>query len=165
MSNSLIAMINIAAGPWVIVNDDVMGGRSSARIEATDDGVRFTGLLSLENNGGFASTRHLLADAPAGMDGMRLEVRGDGRAYQLRLRQGRRFDGVAWSVEFDSTGEWQTIELPFDSFRPVFRGRSVPSAGPVDPQNVTQVGIMLADKNEGRFALEVRSMAFFKVQE
>ena len=41
---------------WGIVNDGVMGGRSSSRVERTDEGIRFSGNLSLANNGGFAST-------------------------------------------------------------------------------------------------------------
>lgn len=156
------AMINLSAGPWIIVNDDVMGGRSSARIEATDSGIRFTGDLSLENNGGFSSTRHLLAEPPTGMDGVRVELKGDGRDYQLRLRQERRFDGVAWSAPFGTDGEWQTVEIPFSEFEPVFRGRSVPQAGPVDAAAVTQIGIMLADKQAGPFTLEIRDMVFFQ---
>lgn len=158
----MTAMINLSAGPWIIVNDGVMGGRSSARIEATDSGIRFTGYLSLENNGGFSSTRHLLAEPPAGMQGVRIQLRGDGRAYQIRLRQDQRFDGVAWSHTFETTGEWQTLQFNFDDFKPVFRGRSVPTAGPADPAAVTQIGIMLADGREGQFALEIGQIGFFQ---
>lgn len=158
----MTAMINLSAGPWIIVNDGVMGGRSSARIEATDDGIRFAGDLSLENNGGFSSTRHLLSEPPAGMDGIRLQVRGDGRDYQLRLRQDQRYDGVAWSAAFQSQEAWQTIEFSFREFEPVFRGRPVPQAGPVDPAAVTQIGIMLADNKAGPFALEIRQVSFFR---
>src|SRR6056297_3090968 len=47
---------------WEIVNDVVMGGRSSSQAELVnpDSGegaMRFSGHLSLENNGGFASVR------------------------------------------------------------------------------------------------------------
>ncbi len=161
----MTAMINLSTGPWIIVNDGVMGGRSSARIEATDDGIRFAGYLSLENNGGFSSTRHLLAEAPTGMSGVRMKLRGDGRSYQLRLRQDQRYDGVAWSAPFRTTGEWQTVEFRFADFEPVFRGRSVPGAGAVDPAAVTQIGIMLADKQEGPFALEISQLGFYRADD
>ena len=47
-----------ALGKWQIVNDGVMGGRSSSRVEQGPDGtMNFSGVLSLANNGGFASTR------------------------------------------------------------------------------------------------------------
>ncbi|MBK8853830.1 MAG: CIA30 family protein [Saprospiraceae bacterium] len=41
---------------WRIVNDDVMGGISKSSILLTDTGHgQFSGHVSLENNGGFAS--------------------------------------------------------------------------------------------------------------
>lgn len=155
-------MLNLTTGPWLVINDDVMGGRSTARVDARGDGLRFLGELSLDNNGGFSSTRRLLTEPPTGASGIRLEVRGDGRAYQFRLRQDQRFDGVAWRALFETTGDWQTVELRFEDFEPVFRGRPVPEAGAADPATVNQVGFMIADKREGPFQLEVRSMNFFQ---
>ncbi|MGI9473561.1 MAG: CIA30 family protein, partial [Rubripirellula sp.] len=47
-----------AASQWQIVNDGVMGGRSSSRVDRAGEGLlRFSGNLSLANNGGFASMR------------------------------------------------------------------------------------------------------------
>ena len=41
---------------WRVVNDGVMGGLSSSTMSATEVGTGvFSGRLSLENNGGFAS--------------------------------------------------------------------------------------------------------------
>lgn len=165
MSFLMTAMINLSAGPWIIVNDGVMGGRSRSRIEATDGGIRFTGFLSLENNGGFSSTRHRLAEAPEGMAGVRIELRGDGRSYQLRLRQDQQYDGVAWSATFPTSGEWQTIEIPFSGFHPLFRGKRVADAGAVKPAAVSQIGIMLADKQQGPFELEIRQLGFYQADE
>lgn len=155
-------MLNLTTGPWLIINDDVMGGRSTARVDARAEGLRFLGELSLANNGGFSSTRRLLTESLAGTSGVRLEVRGDGRAYQFRLRKDQRFDGVAWRAQFETTGDWQVVELRFEDFEPVFRGRPVPEAGAADPASVSQVGFMIADKREGPFQLEVRSMDFFR---
>ena len=43
---------------WVTVNDTVMGGRSSARLDwAGGNSLVWSGRLSLENNGGFVSIR------------------------------------------------------------------------------------------------------------
>lgn len=42
---------------WVAVNDGVMGGRSTGGPEVAAGQLRFTGVLSLENNGGFSSVR------------------------------------------------------------------------------------------------------------
>jgi monofunctional biosynthetic peptidoglycan transglycosylase len=92
--------------------------------------------------------------------GVLLKLRGDGRTYQFRLRQNSRFDGIAWRAEFPTGGEWETVELNFGQFQPVFRGRQVPEAGPVVPSRIRQLGFMLADGQPGPFALEVRSIQF-----
>jgi len=142
----------------LIVNDGVMGGRSSSRIDLDSaDFAVFEGTLSLENNGGFASVR---LPIPAGtMDTashLVLRVRGDGRRYQARLRPGRRYDGVAWAAGFGTdAGEWVTLELPLEDFEPSFRGYRPRGVGPLDPADVGQVGIMLTDKREGPFRLEI----------
>lgn len=156
-----VMKLDLELEPWQAVNDGVMGGVSSGRMVSADGALRFEGELSLENNGGFASVRRLVGDDLSAATGVRLEVRGDGRTYQFRLRQDGRFDGVAWRAEFSTSGEWQTIDLPFTEFEPVFRGRPVREAGPVSPADIRQVGFMLADKNPGPFALEIRDIGFF----
>jgi hypothetical protein len=146
---------------WLVVNDGVMGGLSESGMTVTADGAgRFAGELSLANNGGFASVRTVIGEgALAGAAGLRLRVRGDGRTYRLRLREGRAFDGVAYQAEFTSADQWQDIFIPINDFRPVFRGRPVPGAPDVDPAAVRQVALMVADKQPGPFALEVAWVA------
>jgi len=142
----------------MIVNDGVMGGRSSSSIYLDAAGFAvFAGSLSFENNGGFASVR--LPIRPGVMEDashLVLRVRGDGRRYQARLRPGRRNDGVAWAAGFETTaGEWVTVELPIEDFEPTFRGYRPRGVGPLAPADVGQVGIMLAANQEGPFRLEV----------
>jgi hypothetical protein len=55
-------------------------------------------------------------------------------------------------------GPWQTVELSFGEFVPVFRSRRVPKAGLVVPASIRQIGFMLADKTAGPFKLEIRSI-------
>ncbi|MEM1412476.1 MAG: CIA30 family protein [Pseudomonadota bacterium] len=160
-TRTLATVSNLAPGPWRVINDDVMGGQSLGRVNAIGDGLRFEGVLSLANNGGFSSTRRLLPEAPRGTRGVRLEVRGDGRDYQVRLRQGDALDGVAWRAPFRTCDEWLVVQLGFTDFEPVFRGRPVPEAGAIDPSQILQVGFMIADRCAGPFALEVRRLEFF----
>ena len=42
---------------WIVLNDTVMGGRSSATVSTVENSIQFQGIVSLENNGGFASIR------------------------------------------------------------------------------------------------------------
>jgi hypothetical protein len=41
-------------------------------------------------------------------------------------------------------GQWQTITLPFSSFAPVFRAKSLPSGPPLDPSCVSSIQLMLS---------------------
>ncbi len=154
-------MIDFAAADapaWLPVNDGVMGGLSRSALTVTEGGMGlFAGELSLANNGGFASVRAAVADHDLGAaHGLLLKVRGDGRPYRLRLRTDAGFDGVAYQVEFATeAGRWLEVACPFADFRPVFRGRAVPGAPPLDPAAVRQVGLMIADKQAGPFALEI----------
>lgn len=143
---------------WYVVNDGVMGGRSSSSLRFEEPGTAvFEGVLSLENNGGFASVRtEIPAGALAGASAMVLRVRGDGKRYQLRLRPGRRFDGVAFASTFETVADqWTTVELPLASFQPTFRGYRPRRVAPLAPADVRQLGLMLTDKQEGGFRLQI----------
>jgi monofunctional biosynthetic peptidoglycan transglycosylase len=143
---------------WLIVNDDVMGGLSEGEASPTEDScLLFSGSISLENNGGFASVRSRDTDfGLSGYAGIRLRVMGDGRLYQFRLRRDRNLDGVAFKREFQTIkNEWIEIELPFTSFLPTFRGRILTGIEPLDPADIRQLGFLIADKKAGAFALTV----------
>ena len=150
-----------AMGEWAIINDVVMGGESSSAFEFTEDGTAiFSGTVSLENNGGFASTRSRPQSFElGGFKGMRLMVRGDGKTYQLRLRTSDGFDGIAYQDTFSTEADtWTAVDVDFDTLQPSFRGRRVPDAPPFDPSSIRQIGLLIADKQSGPFALEIRSV-------
>jgi hypothetical protein len=135
-----------------------MGGLSQSHLELSqgDNGL-FTGIVSLENNGGFASVR---ASIPvldlSEFRGVRVRVKGDGRRYQLRFRSEASLDGVAYRAEFDTVAdEWSEIDLPFDGFQASFRGVTPRGAGPLDTSAIRQVGFLIGDKREGPFRLEI----------
>jgi monofunctional biosynthetic peptidoglycan transglycosylase len=164
---SLMLSVNLDTGArsWRAVNDSVMGGVSSGGMTQEGEMLVFTGELSLENNGGFSSVRRLVEQDLSGISKVRIEVRGDGRMYQFRIRQSDRFDGVAWRAMFIAKDSWQTIEIPLNQFVPVFRGRTVAQAGPVVPSDIRQIGFLLADKNAGPFKLEIRQITFLRPDE
>lgn len=156
----MLTMRNLAVGNWLVINDDVMGGRSTGNSVPIAQGICFTGELSLENNGGFSATRRQVSDSPDWARGLRIVARGDGRHYQARVRPDQMFDGVSWRRIFATDGEWQLLELPFEEFEPVFRGRPVLGAGPIRPEAISQLGFLLADGQPGSFKLEIRRIEF-----
>lgn len=135
------------------LNDTVMGGRSRSRMTETGSGVAvFAGEVSLENNGGFASVRTQLADAQlAGMAGIALRVRGDGRTYRLTAQR----DRATYDIDFSTrAGEWQEIKLPFAGLRRNIRGYR-PGTPPPQADQITGMGILIGDKRQGPFRLEI----------
>jgi len=143
---------------WQIVNDSVMGGISTSRLlRVSDQVVRFSGELSLDNNGGFASAR-ATGQIPdlAGIDTISLRVKGDGRRYQLRLRSRTGWRVPDFSAEFQTkVGEWQTHHLLIADFVPGWRGRKFKDVDPIQPEEIRSIGFLLGDKTSGAFSLDI----------
>lgn len=143
---------------WRAVNDGVMGGLSQGGGVMEDGKLVFSGTLSLENNGGFSSVRTAGgAFNFIGAEGIALRVKGDGRTYQLRLSTDARHRGslVSYQRKFPTTeGEWTEVKVPFSEMRPSWRGRML-SGHVLDFTKVSQLGILIGDKKEGDFRLEV----------
>ena len=154
----LVDFSRTTADDWFVVNDGVMGGMSSSDMTVTADGTgMFAGRLSLENNGGFASVRTVVESDLSTFQGLVLRVRGDGRTYQVRLRTSDRFDGMAYRAEFATEpDEWMTVVLPFEQFVPTFRGYVPRNAPPLNTGAIRQLGLLIGDKREGTFRLEVQ---------
>lgn len=151
---------------WAIVNDSVMGGMSQSRIEPMENVHRFTGSVSLENNGGFASVRYLVGRTLPNTDRIELRIKGDGKLYQLRFRMSGRFSGVAYSVNFQTLAdEWQTFTFLTDDFKPVWRGRPVVGAPELDLNSVRLMSIFVSDKQTGPFEIELDQVAFVNAPE
>jgi hypothetical protein len=149
---------------WVAIHDVVMGGVSSGKVESTAQGsMLFTGVVSLENNGGFASIRSKPREwRLAAYDGIVMQLRGDGKRYKLNLKTDSSFDGLMYRAPFEtSAGEWQELHFPFSAFAASFRGRAVPDAPPLDPARITMVGLLISDAQEGPFRLEIARISAY----
>ncbi|MFT4541387.1 MAG: hypothetical protein ACI841_004399 [Planctomycetota bacterium] len=146
-----------SAQRFAAVDDRVMGGVSQSAMRASSGIAAFEGELSLEQNGGFASVRSDPAPLDlSGSEGIALHVRGDGRTYKLRMRTEGGFDGVSYQASFATTpSAWTTIQLPFQAFRPTFRGRLPSGVAPLDPAAVMSFGFMVANEQVGAFRLEI----------
>ena len=152
---------------WFVVNDDVMGGRSSGGFELNDGNLIFTGSTNTLG-GGFSSIR---SRGPrmdlSEFSGIRLRVRGDGRRYSWQLRTNAMYSGRElgfWS-EFETTaGQWLGIDLPFADFVPKFRGNKLDVAAP-DPAHIRGLGLMISDGKDGPFAIAVDSVQAYRDSE
>lgn len=146
---------------WTPVDDVVMGGKSRSRLAFDPTGhALFSGCVSFENNGGFASVR--CAPDTLGRDRVLaylLEVCGDGKAYKLNLRTDDGFDGVNYQCRFHPPAErWTVCRLACVDFLPTWRGRVTADAPALDPARVRQAGLLIADRQAGPFALAIRAI-------
>lgn len=142
---------------WTSVNDDVMGGVSKGGFKRSDQGtLLFTGALSLENNGGFASIRMKPGDLGlAETSGIVVKARGDGRTYWVDLRVSDQMSASSYRAFLPTTaGEWKETSIPFEDFKLQAFGRELP-VKPINPASVASLGFTIADKNEGPFSLEI----------
>jgi monofunctional biosynthetic peptidoglycan transglycosylase len=143
---------------WYPVNDGVMGGLSQGAPTRSGGQMRFSGVLSLANNGGFSSVRSRgqafdLSDVQA----LRLRVQGDGRTYQLRLVTDARFRGspVSYGATFTTdAGRWIEVNIPLASLQPSYRGNAL-GGPPLDRSRVQEIGLLIGDQREGPFSLLV----------
>ena len=144
---------------WRIVDDGVMGGLSHGERQISKDGIlRFFGTLSLENNGGFSSLRTGTVKLDlSGGEGLMLRVKGDGRSYQVRLSTDAEYRGneMSFQAGFPTTkGEWTEVKIPFGRFTGSWRGTELPDKT-LDPAMIRRLGLMIADKKEGPFEVQV----------
>jgi monofunctional biosynthetic peptidoglycan transglycosylase len=143
---------------WQIINDGVMGGLSSSAFSVDGQGLHFRGSLSTANGGGFASIRGRLPAPLARFAGIRLSLTGDGRRYQLRLRETANSGDIAWRASFDTDGSREDIMLATRDFEPVFRGRRIEALPGLADRAMCYLGFMFASQQEGDFALSVHAI-------
>lgn len=153
-----------AAKVWFAVNDTVMGGVSKGRVGLNDEGhLEFTGDLSLQNNGGFASIR--TRDTAGILDAnntINIRLRGDGRMYYLSLRDNNRQMAASHRHPVQTKkGEWIDVSVRLHEFNYTRFGRDV-KRPELKPDEVIGVGFTLSDKNPGKFKLEIASITASK---
>jgi NADH dehydrogenase [ubiquinone] 1 alpha subcomplex assembly factor 1 len=147
---------------WSPIDDRVMGGISSSTLQYDPAGhAVFNGTVSLERNGGFASVRS--SPAARGLPGAAacmVELRGESKQFKLSLLTDEGFDGPNYQASFTPSGtDWQTLRLPLATFRASFRGREVAGAPALDPACIRQVGLMIAARQAGPFALHIKRIS------
>lgn len=143
---------------WTIVDDVVMGGRSNGSFKLNEEGQGvFSGDVSLENNGGFSSLRYRFdAKRIKGANKIILKVKGDGKAYQFRMKTSK-YDRHSYIVTFQTNKEWQTIEITLAAMYPVFRGSklNIPN---YPAEIVEELAFLIGNKKAESFQLEIDSI-------
>lgn len=153
--------LNVGATRWIAIDDVVMGGVSASRAAITYEGTLvFSGTVSLDRGGGFASIRSAPGHHDLGRcSGIVVRVKGDGKTYRLNLKPDAGLDGVQYQATFTpDAGTWQDIALPWSAFEPRSRGRPRRDAPSLDPSRIATFGFLIADRQAGPFHLEVAGL-------
>lgn len=143
---------------WRITDDVVMGGRSDGRFQLSAKGNGlFSGKVSLENNGGFSSVRYYFDQREInGLNKFVFRIKGDGKDYQFRVKA-KRNEYYDYNITFNTSGDWETIELPFNQMTPSFRGREL-NLPPFPGSNISEIGFLISNKKAETFMLEIESI-------
>lgn len=143
---------------WYVVDDGVMGGVSEGKLQFNGKGnILYTGVVRLENNGGFSSLRHRFATKKtSSYTFVILKIKGDGKPYQFRIKSeaSQRFSYIQ---HFDTSGAWETIKIRLDSFYPSFRGTTLDKPNyPV--LSMEEIAILIGNKRKEEFSLEIEEI-------
>ncbi|MCL1149376.1 CIA30 family protein [Shewanella ulleungensis] len=147
---------------WQINNDTVMGGVSQSQIKQNQQqGLLFTGNVSLDNNGGFASTESRFTHQISTASTLTIAVKGDGKVYQLRLKTPQLSYGEAYVANFTTQADTLTEHtFTATNFTVSFRGRVINNAPTLNLLEIERIGFLVAQKQQGPFAIELTSIAF-----
>ena len=144
-----------AEAPWMVVNDGVMGGVSTSRVSTAKGIATFTGVVSLANNGGFASVRSgpSLGAFPNETTAFQLRVRGDGKVIQFTVDTEA---GWFWFAIKPAKAKWSTVTIPYASLVPVTRfGEPTERARFDGKQQTIRIGILISNKRAEKFSISL----------
>ena len=138
---------------WQIINDVVMGGKSSSTITINKDGHgEFSGTVSTENNGGFSSIRHTFKSVSVKkISKICVLIKGDGKDYQLRIKDSYK-TYYSYINTFSTSGKWQEIEILLSDMYPSFRGKKL-SKPNFYHDAIEEVTFLIANNKNEKFQL------------
>ncbi|MEL7144925.1 MAG: CIA30 family protein [Bacteroidota bacterium] len=147
---------------WYILNDGVMGGLSQGKAQKTDDGMLFSGTVSLANNGGFSSFRSPWKDYDlSGYEEVTIKYRSEGIKQALVMETDRRWWIPNFKVSLPNTEGWETKTFQLSSVKEYRLGN--PTGNGFDNasrEDIIRLGFITDEKREGDFRFEVASVEF-----
>lgn len=148
---------------WRIVNDGVMGGLSSSRVSFDDDKIIFTGNVSLENNGGFASLRSPVKNYNfENFSGLEIKIKGDGKRYSFSMKETTYFSGYFYTSTFDTKkDEWISVKIPFEQFKLYYFGKETKSGKKIPHNRIKEISLLIGDKQAGEFKAEIEYLKLY----
>lgn len=151
-----------ASKRWQYAADTVMGGVSDGgAVVAVIDGqpgIRLTGTVSTEFNGGFIQVRRLLRDGlPADTTGIELDVRGNTERYYMFIRTSEMSrPWYYYGESFEAGPSWEKVQLSLGNFE---RSHAHLSES-IAPEEIISIAIVAFGRDH-EADISVRSIALF----
>jgi len=144
---------------WKILDDVVMGGRSNGDFIINEEGHgKFIGEISLKNNGGFSSLRYnFKTKTTADYSKFVIKIKGDGKPYQFRVKD-QQNNRHSYIYEFNTTENWQTIEIPFSEMYAAYRGRKLDIPN-FEGNQMEEIAFLFGNKKEENFKLLIDNIS------
>lgn len=138
---------------WKIINDNVMGGSSKGTFNVNEDGYGvFEGEIIIKRHNGFSSLVYDFDEINLNdYTKLKLRVKGDSKTYQLRIKADFR-EKFAYVKSFDTSGEWEEIEIPLNDMYPSFRGQKLDRPN-FSESVLEQITFMVANGKNEKFKL------------
>jgi hypothetical protein len=154
-----------------------MGGISEGQVSLEQDGdmlfTRLTGNVRTDNNGGFIQLRtstsmsnkslmfksiHNSKKDGKKLQGIRLKVKGNGEKYHIFIQTTifYRLPVDYHIATFDTSPNWQTVDLPFDQFKELNSNKN----SKFSPKNINTLGIVAYGRDFSS-DLSVSSIEFY----
>lgn len=140
---------------WTIVNDGVMGGVSQSDLNINSEGnAVFSGKVSLDYNGGFASVRYNTEPIDVN-DYSTLVIRCKGLENQYQVRAKSSIEERHSYIQYiDVSEEWKEIEVDMAMMYPTFRGRRLDKPN-YPKRSLSEFSILIGNKKNEEFSLEI----------
>ena len=142
------------ADEWTIIDDVVMGGKSSGIFTVVDGMGVFEGNISVENNGGFSSIRHKFAELTTkNYTKFIITLKGDGKDYQFRIKY-KSTDYHFYISQFSTSGAWEEVEFLLQDMYPSFRGRKLDQPN-FCHDSIEELAFLIGNKKTEDFKLQI----------
>ena len=138
---------------WEFISDQVMGGESYGKMQfiKEDDKsfARMTGIVSLENNGGFIQIRKKLEySLSKDSKDIKIEVRGNNQEYYIHIRtSGTILPWQYYQAPFLATNAWEIQNIKLEEFK----RSGIMLAKKINPKNIKSIAIVAYGKEYEAF--------------
>lgn len=149
---------------WKELMQDPITGNSSGAFYVSEGFGVFSGDVQEMDENGYCSIRSEVS----GLDfedakGLVLDVVGDGQSYFIDLRMLLPLGPFGFYAAFHTLpGIRQKIYLPFLEFEPSYLGETLAASPPLNPIQISSMGMMILDAMDGDFELKIRSIGTYK---